>query len=106
MRATSTDTDPESAKKTWAMPGTSPTRRSANDTAGSCVNPPNITWENRSICPWAAASRAGCRYPWIAHHHDDIASMASNRSPSADRRPSRTPEADSAAYGIGPSSGP
>jgi hypothetical protein len=42
--ATSTATDPESAKKTrLSGPGSMTARRAASFSAGSCTSPPNIT---------------------------------------------------------------
>ena len=69
--------------------------RDSRCTAGSWVRPPNITWLIRASCAWAAASSSGTAYPWIAHHHDDIASRHSSRRPSGSRSRSRTPAADS-----------
>ena len=45
MIATSTDTEPESAKNTCSSPaGVISTSVRARSTAGACVSPPNITW--------------------------------------------------------------
>ena len=60
--ATSTDTEPESLKNTCRSGGgVSSTSRAASQTAGSWVNPPNITWLIRPSWSAAAASRTGWR---------------------------------------------
>ena len=60
-----------------------------------CVSPPNITWLIRASWSRAAASSAGCAYPWIAAHQDDMPSISSR--PPGSR--SRTPSADSTTSG-------
>ena len=103
--ATSTETEPESAKNTFssapfspaAGPGARSTSWRPSRTAGSWVRPPNITWLIRPSCSTAAASSSGTAYPWIAHHHDDIASTTSTGR-SSYRSRSRTPDADSTGY--------
>src|SRR6476661_6324161 len=104
--ATSTETEPESARNTLSstrsgsrsLRGARATSRSPSDTAGWWVRPPNITWLIESSCERTAASSSGTAYPWIAHHHDDIASTTSLTEPSGDRRRSRVPEADSTTW--------
>ena len=59
-----------------------------------------MTWLIRPSCSRAAASSSGTAYPWIAHHHEDIASMTSRASPPGSRSRSRTPAADSTRYGV------
>jgi hypothetical protein len=98
--ATSTDTDPESARKTCSSPsGVISISLRANAIAGSWVRPPNITWLIRDSWAAAAASSSGTAYPWIADHHDDMASTTSTGSPLGPRSRSRTPEADSTSHG-------
>src|SRR5439155_14656145 len=84
--ATSTLTDPESHRNTWSSPLRS-TRRAQSRTAGSWVRPPNITWLMRPIWACTAASRAGCRYPWIAAHHELIPSTSCRPSATVSRTP-------------------
>ena len=97
--ATSTATDPESARNTLASAaGARFTSRRPSSTAGVWVSPPNMTWLIRSSCARAATSSSGTAYPWIAHHHDAIASTTSRGSPSTRSR-SRVPDADSTRYG-------
>ncbi len=89
--ATSTDTEPESAKNTRVSEvGVISTSCRASRTAGSWVSPPNITCAIRSTWSRSARFRTGWAYPWIAAHHDDIPSTSSR--PSANR--SRVPLAD------------
>ena len=58
--ATSTATEPLSAKNTWfKSPGSSAQSFSANASAGSCVKPPNITCGMRSSCRVTAARICG-----------------------------------------------
>ena len=60
--ATSTATDPESAKNTPSSgSGASCSSRSARSTAGSWVRPPNITWAILPSCSLTARSSAGWR---------------------------------------------
>ncbi|BDB42931.1 hypothetical protein IWGMT90018_33770 [Mycobacterium kiyosense] len=83
LTATSTDTDPESLKKTVSRPGgVISTSSCANRAAGSWVRPPNMTWF--MVASWAviAASRTGWPWPWIAVHHELIASSTSIGRPS------------------------
>ena len=93
--ATSTATEPESARKTCSRRsrrggGASSASRRPSSIAGSWVSPPNITWHIRSELRREPRRPApGTAYPWIAHHHDDIPSMTSR--PSASRSRSRTP---------------
>jgi hypothetical protein len=63
--------------------------------AGSWVSPPNMTCAIDASCAWAAASSSGTAYPWIAHHHDDMASTTSREVPSRSRNRNRMPAADS-----------
>ena len=74
---------------------TSSTSRRPSSTAGSWVRPPNMTWLIRPSWSRTAASSSGTAYPWIAHHHDDIASTTSTVSEPSRRSRSRTPLADS-----------
>ena len=90
MIATSTDTDPESAKNTCSSPGgVISTSVRASSTAGAWVRPPNITWLMAPSWSRTAASRTGWAYPCTAAHHDDMPSTSSR--PSARR--SHTPSA-------------
>ena len=60
--ATSTDTDPESARNTCSSPGgLISTSSSASSTAGAWVSPPNITWAMASSWVRTASSRTGWR---------------------------------------------
>src|SRR3954451_1755594 len=94
--ATSTDTEPESARKTWGSPLSS-TRLRPSSTAGAWVRPPNITWLIRPSWSWTAASSSGTAYPWMGLHHEDMPSITSTRSP-ARRSRRRTPLADSTSW--------
>ena len=90
--ATSTLTDPESAKNTCCSSGgVNSTNDSASSTAGRWVSPPNITCAKFPICSTAARSNSGLRYPCTAHHHEAIPSIASTRSPSGVTSVSVTP---------------
>ncbi len=58
--ATSTDTEPESARKTCSRPGgVISTSLAASRTAGSWVSPPNITCDMRPSWSVAASFSAG-----------------------------------------------
>ena len=90
--ATSTDTEPESARKTCSSPsGEIETSLSASRTAGAWVSPPNMTCDIRPAWSASAASSSGTAYPCTADHHDAMPSTTS--CPPASR--SRTPAADS-----------
>lgn len=60
--ATSTATEPESARKTCCSgSGVISTSVAASRTAGSWVSPPNMTWLIRPSCSRTASSSTGCR---------------------------------------------
>ena len=83
LMATSTETEPESARKTASSPGGAiSTSSSASSTAAGCVMPPNITCAMASSCVRTASSRVGWRCPWMAAHHDDMPSMTCRPSAS------------------------
>ena len=76
LRATSTDTEPESTKKTFSK------SFFINDvifldklTACLCINPPNITWGIVLSCFETAFKRKGLLYPKQDVHHEDIESI-------------------------------
>ncbi len=54
----------------------------ASRAAGSWVRPPNMTWFIARSWVVSAASRTGWPCPWIAVHHELIASRASMGTPS------------------------
>ena len=84
LTATSTDTEPESLKNTVSSPsGVICTSSWASRAAGSCVSPPNMTWFIVASWPVIAASSTGWPWPWIAVHHEAIASSTSIRRPSS-----------------------
>ena len=86
--ATSTDTEPESAKNTCSMPaGAISTSRSASRIAGSCVRPPNITCAIRSSCSRTAASSAGGDSRGSRTTTRTSRRSARARRPAADARP-------------------
>ena len=60
LMATSTDTEPESAKNTVCkLRGVISTSFRARVTAGSCVRPPNMTWAISFSCAVTASFSAG-----------------------------------------------
>ena len=46
-----------------------------------------MTWAMRPIWSVTAASSAGFRYPWIAAHHEDMASIGVRPSANSNRTP-------------------
>ena len=85
LSATSTLTEPESAKNTCSSPSgvdrDEPLGQVDRRLVGEAAEH-HVRHRRPGAC--SAASSSGWRYPWIADHHDDIASMSRCR-----RRPAR-----------------
>ena len=89
LQATSTEMEPESAKKTRSSPaGAIAASFSASATAGSCVKPPNITWQSFPDCRRIASTIAGWLCPCATHHQLETASISVRPSASVRFTPS------------------